>query len=105
MNKIKSGLSEAIVKCNEEVIRYWLKGLYVAEGDKTGKRLRIWNQDKELLIMARNALKCLGIEVLGPYIDDKRHSIYVIEIPARLRNEFLIKICPEHPKFRSLTHL
>jgi intein-encoded DNA endonuclease-like protein len=79
----------------------WLRGFYDAEGDKSGRRIRLWNKDLGKLQIAGQLLEELGISVYGPFLDDKRHNVYVIEVPSSLRSKFLALIRPEHPK---MTH-
>ena len=88
----------AVMNCSTRTITFWIRGLYDAEGDKSGMRIRIWSKDRKLLELVRLGLRCLDIDVNGPYIDDKRHSVYVLEVPSKLREKFLSLIRPEHPK-------
>ena len=94
----RAKIPEWIEKCENDILRYWLRGLYDAEGDKSGKRLRVWNKDKTILTYATKALKCYEIEAYGPYLDDKRRGVYVIEIPSKHRYRFFNEIGFEHPK-------
>jgi hypothetical protein len=87
-------------ECNTVIIRSWLRGLYDAEGDKAGDRIRLWNKDRGVINDVLKALECLNIDVLEPYIDDKRHHVYVVEIPAHAQLKFLEEIRPEHPRLR-----
>lgn len=80
----------------------FIRGLYDAEGDKSSGRVRIWNKNVKLLEIVADAVQnMLGIDVYGPYIDDKRHGVYVLEIPSNLRKKFLHIISPEHPKLNN----
>ena len=83
----------------------WLAGLYDAEGDKKCRRVRIWNKDITILLRAKRVLEMNNIRSNGPYLDDKRHNVYVLEVPSPYRRLFLHKIKPEHPKLRSCFHV
>ncbi len=96
--EFKATMPDLIKRCEEGALKYWLRGLYDAEGDKSGKRLRLWNKDTSILTFAVQALKCYEIEAIGPYLDDKRHGVYVIEIPSKYRQKYLNMIGSEHPK-------
>lgn len=98
LTQSKAKIPKLIEKCENEILRHWLRGLYDAEGDKSGKRLRLWNKDRTILTLAVQALKCFGIEAYGPYLDDKRHGVHVIEIPSKHRRKFRDEIGFEHPK-------
>lgn len=65
----------------------FIKGLYDAEGDKSKRRARLWNKDRWLLELIRNWLEGFDIESVV-YLDDKRHNVYVLEIPSLYRNKF-----------------
>ncbi len=103
MKNASKELDEALKRCSTRVITYWIRGLYDAEGDKSCKRIRIWSSNKTLLEKVRMGLRCIGIDSNGPYVDDKRHSVYVLEIPSKHRRKFLIIIRPEHPRIIMLT--
>ena len=66
--------------------RLFIAGFYMAEGEKSGRRVRTW--DKELLKLIGSWLRELGIEKFSIYLDDKRHGVYVLEIPSRYRHLF-----------------
>ena len=93
-----------IILNNPDTARSWIAGLYDAEGDKTGKKVRIWEKDKEKLIIVKTILEKHNIKTNGPYLEDKRNNIYVLGISSLSRSLFLTKIKPEHPKLlRKLT--
>ncbi len=103
MKNASKELDKALKKCSTKVITYWIRGLYDAEGDKSGKRVRIWGRNKTLLEKVRSGLRCVGIDSNKPYVDDKRHGVYVLEIPSKHRRKFFMIIRPEHPRIVMLT--
>jgi hypothetical protein len=48
--------------------------------------------------IAKQVLAELGIGSKGPYLDDKRRGVYVIEVPRAYASQFYSIIKPEHPK-------
>ncbi len=89
-----------ILHSNQHAARAWLAGLYDAEGDKTGRRTRIWSKDKGKLILAKTMLESQGIKAYGPHLENKKKStsVYVLEVSSLSRTLFLNKVRPEHPK-------
>ena len=81
-----------------EVKLAYVRGLFDAEGEKTGRRIRLWNKRIDVLAVAKDILGEVGIAVSGPYADDKRHGVYVIEVPAQYRKQFIKVVKPEHPR-------
>jgi len=65
----------------------FIAGLYMAEGEKKGKRIRVWNKNKNLLELVGRWLREYRIE--HKIYDDKRHGVYVLEVPRRHREQFL----------------
>jgi hypothetical protein len=68
--------------------RLFIAGFYMAEGEKSGRRVRMWNKDIQLLKLIGSWLREFGIEKFSIYLDDKRHGVYVLEIPSRYRHLF-----------------
>jgi len=60
----------------------------MAEGEKSGRRVRMWNKDIRLLELLGSWLREFGIEKFSTYLDDKRHGVYVLEIPSKYRHLF-----------------
>ena len=89
-----------LVLSDEKAALAWLAGFYDAEGDKSGKRIRLWSKEREKLALAKALLERLGMEVYGPHLDDKRRGVYVIEVSSSSRKVFLDRVKPEHPKLR-----
>nr|2VS8_A Chain A, HOMING ENDONUCLEASE I-DMOI [Desulfurococcus mucosus]2VS8_F Chain F, HOMING ENDONUCLEASE I-DMOI [Desulfurococcus mucosus]2VS8_K Chain K, HOMING ENDONUCLEASE I-DMOI [Desulfurococcus mucosus] len=86
----------------------FIKGLYVAEGDKTLKRLRIWNKNKALLEIVSRWLNNLGVRNTI-HLDDHRHGVYVLNISLRDRIKFVHTILSSHlnplpPEAAALEH-
>jgi intein/homing endonuclease len=89
---------ENIVKMPRVARIAFVRGLYDAEGDKSKKRIRIWSKNIEVLNIANQVLAELGIGSKGPYLDDKRRGVYVVEVPRAYASQFYSIIKPEHPK-------
>ncbi len=89
---------ENIVKMPRVARIAFVRGLYDAEGDKSKKRIRIWSKNVEVLNIAKQVLAELGIDSKGPYLDDKRRGVYVVEVPRAYASQFYSIIKPEHPK-------
>jgi hypothetical protein len=68
--------------------RLFIAGFYMAEGEKSGRRVRMWNKDIQLLKLIGSWLREFGIEKFSIYLDDRRHGVYVLEIPNRYRHLF-----------------
>jgi len=68
--------------------RLFVAGFYTTEGEKSGRRVRMWNKDVQLLKLIGSWLRELGTEKFSIYLDDKRHGVYVLEIPGRYRHLF-----------------
>jgi hypothetical protein len=68
--------------------RLFIAGFYMAEGEKSGRRVRMWNKNKQLLELLGSWLKEFGIEKFSVYLDDKRHGVYVLEISNKYRHQF-----------------
>jgi hypothetical protein len=68
--------------------RLFIAGFYTAEGEKSRRRVRVWNKDIQLLKLIGSWLREFGIEKFSIYLDDKRHVVYVLEIPSRYRHLF-----------------
>nr|BAD18905.1 rRNA intron-encoded endonuclease [Thermoproteus sp. IC-061] len=81
----------------------FIEGLYDAEGDKSGRRARIWNKNLQLLELVKNWLSEFGIESTI-YLDDKRHGVYVLEVPSPYRDRFFKLIHPPQPPDSSGVH-
>ncbi|RFA96704.1 hypothetical protein CGL52_10685 [Pyrobaculum aerophilum] len=80
---------------------FFIKGLYDAEGDKSRRRVRIWNKNLRLLV--KNWLSEFGIESTI-YLDDERHGVYVLEVPSPYRDRFFKLIHPPQPPDSSGVH-
>jgi len=78
----------------------WISGMYDAEGDKTGKRIRLWCKNRTVLTLVKQFLESQGIEVSGPYLDDRRSEVYVLEIRSSSRQFFFKNVKLEHPKMK-----
>ena len=100
--KLLSNVYRALQYSNRNARIEWLRGLYDAEGDKSCRRIRIWNKNYGILELAKEIMAENGIPAYGPYLDDKRHKVYVIEIPSSTRKLFLKVFSPEHPKIHYL---
>ena len=81
----------------------FIKGLYDAEGDRSGRRVRLWNKDRQLLELVKDWLSEFGIESTI-YLDDKRHRVYVLEVPSSYRDRFFNLIPPPQPPDSSGVH-
>ena len=66
--------------------RLFIASFYMAEGEKSGRRVRMRNKDIQLLKLIGSWLREFGIEKFSIYLDDKRHGVYVLEIPSRYRH-------------------
>ena len=81
---------------------HFVAGLYDAEGDKTMRRIRIWNKDIMPLEKARRILQEYGI-MSTIHLDDKRYMVYCLEVPKMFISKFIQVVPLEHPKaLRSL---
>ena len=67
----------------------FIAGLYMAEGEKSGRRIRLWNKDRSLLELVGRWLGEYGVAEYKIYLDDRRHGVYVLEVPRRYRQQFL----------------
>ena len=77
-----------LIREGEEVITAFIKGFYDAEGEKSGKRVRMWNKDRKLLQLVEILLMRLGLNNVSLYLDDRRHGVYCLEVRARERERF-----------------
>ncbi len=82
-----AGLSAGVESLSGDCRLAFIKGLYEAEGDKSGRRVRLWNKDQKLLELVCRWLGELGIGCVI-YLDDKRRGVYVLEVPSPWRGEF-----------------
>ena len=83
-----TSLLTRLLEFTESERRLFIAGFYMAEGEKSGRRVRMWNKDIRLLKLVGSWLRELGIEKFSIYLDDKRHGVYVLEIPSRYRYLF-----------------
>ena len=81
----------------------FIAGLYMAEGEKSGRRIRMWNKDRNMLELVGKWLREYGIAECKIYLDDKRHGVYVLEVPYRYREQFLniLRLDPCNPSPKS----